>query len=112
MEHFIVSARKYRPSTFESVVGQKAITKTLENAIDNNIATLILGFLFLFIQYIEYKSLSFCFSDGIYGSIFYMLTGFHGFHVIIGIIFLSVSLFRLSDYHFSRHHHFGFEASV
>ncbi|HAT64226.1 MAG TPA: DNA polymerase III subunit gamma/tau [Flavobacteriaceae bacterium] len=36
MEHFIVSARKYRPSTFESVVGQKAITKTLENAIDNN----------------------------------------------------------------------------
>ena len=36
MEHFIVSARKYRPATFEDVVGQKAITKTLENAIEHN----------------------------------------------------------------------------
>jgi heme/copper-type cytochrome/quinol oxidase subunit 3 len=76
------------------------------------IATLILGSLFLLIQFIEYKSSTFCFADGIYGSTFFMLTGFHGLHVMVGTILLYISLIRLADYQFSRHHHFGFEASV
>lgn len=83
-----------------------------EKSIDSMIATLILGSLFLLIQFIEYKSSTFCFADGIYGSTFFMLTGFHGLHVMVGTILLYISLIRLSDYQFSRHHHFGFEASV
>jgi len=55
---------------------------------------------------------SFTISDSIYGSVFYMATGFHGLHVIIGTIFLIVSLYRLINYHFTQTHHFGFEAAA
>jgi len=51
-------------------------------------------------------------SDGIYGSTFYMATGFHGFHVLIGTIFLIVCIFRLFNYQFTQQHHFGFEAAA
>ena len=51
-------------------------------------------------------------SDGIYGSCFYMATGFHGFHVIVGTIFLIVCFFRLYLNHFTREHHIGFEAAA
>ena len=51
-------------------------------------------------------------SDCIYGSTFFMATGFHGFHVFIGTCFLTVCLIRLIDHHFTREHHFGFEAAA
>ena len=54
----------------------------------------------------------FCLSDGIYGSTFYMATGFHGFHVIVGTIFLIVCLVRLIQYQLTQQHHFGFEAAA
>ena len=76
------------------------------------IATIILALLFTALQAFEYKEASFDISDGIYGSTFYMATGFHGFHVIVGTIFLTVCLFRLIKYHFTRKHHFGFEAAA
>jgi heme/copper-type cytochrome/quinol oxidase subunit 3 len=51
-------------------------------------------------------------SDGIYGSTFYMATGFHGFHVFVGTLFLLVCLIRLLKYQLTQQHHFGFEAAA
>jgi len=51
-------------------------------------------------------------ADGAYGSTFYMATGFHGFHVIIGTLFIAVAFFRILSYHMTDHHHLGFEASI
>nr|YP_009465596.1 cytochrome c oxidase subunit III [Eurydema maracandica]AUZ97277.1 cytochrome c oxidase subunit III [Eurydema maracandica] len=74
--------------------------------------TVMLGIYFTILQAYEYKEASFCISDSIYGSCFYMATGFHGLHVIIGTIFLSVCLMRHIKCHFSSNHHFGFEAAA
>ena len=59
------------------------------------VLTILLGILFSYIQYLEYTESSFNFSSGIYGSIFYILTGFHGIHVIIGTIMLIVGGLRM-----------------
>jgi heme/copper-type cytochrome/quinol oxidase subunit 3 len=64
------------------------------------------------LQAFEYKHAAFTISDGIYGSVFYMATGFHGFHVIVGTLFLIVCFYRLVNYHFTQQHHFGFEAAA
>ena len=81
------------------------------------IATIVLGLFFTSLQAIEYyEALSlgmFKFSGGgIYGSSFFMATGFHGLHVIIGTIFLIVCLFRALAGHFTAERHFGFEAAA
>ncbi len=76
------------------------------------ILTIIFAVIFTALQVFEYNEASFNISDGIYGSTFYMATGFHGFHVIIGTLFLTVCLFRLIKYHFTTTHHFGFEAAA
>lgn len=73
---------------------------------------IIWAHLFTFCQYTEYINSSFTISDSIYGSCFYMTTGFHGFHVIVGTLFLIVCLFRLIDDHFTREHHLGFESAA
>ena len=54
----------------------------------------------------------FAFGDGIYSSTFFMATGFHGFHVLVGTIFLIVILFRTMAGHFKPEQHFGFEAAA
>jgi len=74
--------------------------------------TVLLGATFTGFQAYEYIHAPFGFTSGIYGSTFYMATGFHGFHVIIGTIFLSVCLARLYKGHFTPDHHFGFEAAA
>lgn len=71
--------------------------------------TVILGFSFSGLQAIEYMHAPFGFKDGKFASLFYMLTGFHGFHVIIGTIFLAICYFRAKKNHFSEKHHLGFE---
>ncbi|CAM9258481.1 unnamed protein product [Discosporangium mesarthrocarpum] len=76
------------------------------------IITLILALSFTALQAMEYLEAPFSMSDGVYGSCFYLATGFHGFHVIIGTIFLTICSIRLYNYHFSREHHFGFEAAA
>ncbi|MDD7911297.1 cytochrome c oxidase subunit 3 [Pseudovibrio exalbescens] len=76
------------------------------------IATVTLGLLFTTLQAYEYSHAAFGFSDNIYGATFYMATGFHGFHVIVGTIFLAVCLFRALAGHFSAKKHFGFEAAA
>ena len=81
-------------------------------AIYGLILTVFLAILFTILQGYEYKEASFDISDGIYGSSFFMATGFHGFHVLIGTTFLIVCLYRLIKYHFTKKHHFGFEAAA
>jgi len=76
------------------------------------ILTVILGVYFTLLQAIEYWEATFSISDSVYGSTFFLATGFHGFHVIIGTSFLIVCLTRQIRYHFSSKHHFGFEAAA
>jgi heme/copper-type cytochrome/quinol oxidase subunit 3 len=76
------------------------------------ILTVVLAIIFTGLQAFEYISANFTITDGIYGSTFFMATGFHGFHVFIGTCFLSVCLVRLCLNHFSVQHHFGFEAAA
>ena len=75
-------------------------------------STIGLAVIFTLLQAVEYNTAPFNISDGIYGSVFYMATGFHGFHVIIGTSFLIVCLVRLINFEFSTRHHFGFEAAA
>jgi len=72
--------------------------------------TVVLGILFLGLQIHEYGEAAFTIRDGIYGATFYMLTGFHGFHVLLGTIMLSVILLRSLAGHFTAERHFAFEA--
>jgi cytochrome c oxidase subunit 3 len=76
--------------------------------------TVMLGGLFLFFQAEEYihayKELNLTLGSGIYGSTFFMLTGFHGAHVTLGTIMLAIIWFRCLAGHFSRDNHFAFEA--
>jgi len=74
--------------------------------------TIFLGLLFSSIQAYEYAEAPFPFAGLNYGTAFYMATGFHGFHVIVGTIFLAVCLARTYKGHFTPQQHFGFEAAA
>ena len=78
--------------------------------------TVGLGFLFVTLQAVEYihafEDLNLTLSSGVYGSTFFMLTGFHGLHVTIGAILLTVVLFRCIAGHFTPQRHFAFEAAA
>lgn len=74
--------------------------------------TVLLGVYFTFIQGYEYIESPFTIADAVYGSTFFIATGFHGLHVLIGTTFLIVCLARHINYHFSKTHHFGFEAAA
>ena len=74
--------------------------------------TVFLGVCFTALQVYEYGHATFGFTDGIYSSTFYMATGFHGFHVIVGTIFLAVCLVRAMRGDFTPSRHFGFEAAA
>jgi cytochrome c oxidase subunit III len=78
--------------------------------------TVLLGALFMGFQIYEYMhaygEMNLKMTSGIYGSTFYMMTGFHGLHVTIGAIMLLVMLFRVMAGHFTKDHHFAFEAAA
>lgn len=74
--------------------------------------TVILGLYFTALQAFEYLEAPFTIADSVYGSTFFIATGFHGLHVIIGTTFLLTCLLRHLFLHFSSHHHFGFEAAA
>ncbi|MFN4063266.1 cytochrome c oxidase subunit 3 [Azoarcus communis] len=78
--------------------------------------TILLGAIFIGLQAYEYLhayvDLNLRLDSGIYGSTFYLLTGFHGLHVTVGAIMLTVMLFRVFAGHFDAEHHFGFEAAA
>jgi cytochrome c oxidase subunit 3 len=74
--------------------------------------TVTLGIYFTYLQAFEYLETPFRIADRIYGTTFFVATGFHGLHVIIGTTFLLVCLIRTWLHHFSSGHHFGFEAAA
>jgi len=76
------------------------------------IVAVLLGILFTVFQAYEYSHAAFSFSGNIYGATFFMATGFHGFHVIVGTIFLFVCYMRLRAGHFTPEKHVGFEAAA
>lgn len=82
-----------------------------KESINALIATIILAIFFTGLQAFEYNAAPFNISDSVYGSVFYMTTGLHGSHVLIGTIFLVVCLFRHVAHHFTRTHHVGFECA-
>jgi len=73
--------------------------------------TIAAGVLFLGLQLLEYIEAPFTISTSVYGSIFFLTTGFHGFHVIMGLTMIVVCFIRQVFYHFTSHHHIGFEAA-
>lgn len=90
-----------------------------DSAVDNYIVcvisltlTILLGVEFTIWQAYEYIKATFYIYDGVYGSTFYMTTGLHGLHVIIGTLFLVVCLIRLLKLHFISNHHLGYEAAI
>lgn len=87
------------------VDGRRGVTAGLLYAV-------LLGIAFTACQLKEYMNAEFSINDGIYGSIFYLATGFHGIHVLIGTTALIVCLIRHLRYHFCVEHHLGFEFSL
>lgn len=76
------------------------------------VVTVVLGLIFTALQGMEYYEAPFTIADSVYGSTFYVATGFHGLHVIIGTTFLIVSLVRIVEHQLTKHHHNGYEASI
>jgi len=90
---------------------------SLVEGIHNNIIygltlTILLGLYFSALQALEYYEASFTIRDSVYGTTFFVATGFHGLHVIIGTTFLIVCLYRAIEGHYSRNHHIGYEAAI
>jgi len=95
-----------------TIVHSAILINDRKTAILAFLATICLAFLFTSLQVYEYFVAPFDISDGIYGSTFYMSTGFHGVHVLVGTIFIIVCLFRFTAHHFTPQQHFGFEAAA
>lgn len=76
------------------------------------IYTVLLGALFLFLQYNEYYYGEFTISDSVYGSVFYMTTGLHALHVIVGVLFLAIATIRIYLDQYTTEHHLGFEFAI
>ncbi len=83
-----------------------------KSAVEGLVLTVGLGAYFTGLQALEYYEASFRIADGAYGSTFFVATGFHGLHVIVGTVFLIVRAIRLISGHLRANHHFGFEAAA
>nr|YP_010178891.1 cytochrome c oxidase subunit 3 [Saprochaete suaveolens]QUV75108.1 cytochrome c oxidase subunit 3 [Saprochaete suaveolens] len=83
-----------------------------KQATTGTVFTTILAGSFTICQYIEYRTATFTITDGVFGSVFYMGTGFHGIHVIVGGIMLSIALWRIYSYHSTNTHHTGYHTSA
>nr|YP_010429319.1 cytochrome c oxidase subunit III [Glossodoris acosti]USQ67498.1 cytochrome c oxidase subunit 3 [Glossodoris acosti] len=82
------------------------------SALQGLFLTLSLGFYFLWLQYGEYNETAFSMADSVYGSTFFIATGFHGLHVMVGASFLTVCFLRMLAFHFDNNHHLGFIAAA
>nr|YP_009500758.1 cytochrome c oxidase subunit 3 [Trioza urticae]AWU49109.1 cytochrome c oxidase subunit 3 [Trioza urticae] len=97
-----------------------SVTWTHASMISNNfyetkkslLITVSLGIYFSLLQFYEYNSSPFCISDSVYGSTFFITTGFHGIHVLIGTIFLFFMTLRMNKLYFSKTHHLGLEMAI
>ena len=88
------------------------VASSRTNALQALLLTVALGAYFTILQAGEYMDAPFSIADRVYGSTFFVATGFHGLHVLIGSTFLSVCLFRTYISQFRPNHHFGFEAAA
>lgn len=88
------------------------IIRAKKQAVISLIFTIFLALIFTMFQGFEYIDAPFTITDSVFGSCFYMATGFHGFHVIIGTIALLISLLRIVLNHLTATHHFGFESAA
>nr|YP_009469775.1 cytochrome c oxidase subunit III [Eomantis yunnanensis]AVE15776.1 cytochrome c oxidase subunit III [Eomantis yunnanensis] len=83
-----------------------------DQAVQGLFLTVVLGIYFTALQLYEYIEAPFTIADSVFGSSFFLATGFHGLHVIIGTTFLITCLYRMLFMHFTSNHHFGFEAAA
>jgi heme/copper-type cytochrome/quinol oxidase subunit 3 len=81
-------------------------------AMTSLVITLVFATVFTLFQLFEYTNASFSMADGVYGSTFYLLTGLHGFHVIVGTLFLMVALVRIMRHHYTQSAHIGYECAA
>ena len=81
-------------------------------AIYGTILTLIFAIVFTALQYYEYTEAGFTIADSVYGTVFFASTGLHGFHVIVGTIFIGVQFVRLLNHHITTTHHVGLESAI
>lgn len=88
------------------------INNLYSSAVYSIVITVALGVYFLYMQYEEYSESSFSISDGIYGSTFFISTGFHGIHVMVGTSMLFYTLIHMLNAKLTFNHHFMFEASA
>ena len=126
IEPFQVMTPFWLPTINTALLLTSGVTLTIahhaliENKRDTTIKfmwlTVLLGVVFLFVQGYEYahaySDLNLKMTSGVYGSTFYMLTGFHGFHVFLGMLMLLVITLRLQKGHFTADKHFGFEGAA
>lgn len=102
-------------SFFITIAHDELIKTSKEGGVNRNFVfittffTIFFGFFFVLFQFWEYKTAQVSIQDTIFGSLFYLITGFHGLHVIFGILFLTVMITRLNYFQFSPEHHLGFE---
>nr|YP_010271162.1 cytochrome c oxidase subunit III [Tricentrus longivalvulatus]UKB86927.1 cytochrome c oxidase subunit III [Tricentrus longivalvulatus] len=88
------------------------LSMNYSQSIKSMLITISLGIYFSILQLYEYMQAPFCIADSVYGSSFFMSTGFHGIHVLVGSIFILISIIRLKKLHYSNYHHVGFECSA
>ena len=81
-------------------------------AINGTLITIILAVIFTALQGIEYSQAGFTIADSVYGTVFFASTGLHGFHVIVGTIFIGVQFIRILNHHITTSHHVGLESSI
>jgi len=103
----LLSSGAYITLAHHSLIGR--IRKT---SLDGSFVTLILAILFTLYQGIEYSEASFSFSDSVFGTVFFASTGLHGFHVIVGTLFLMYGIARIYSYHATSSHHVGLESAI
>nr|YP_009733500.1 cytochrome c oxidase subunit III [Iassus dorsalis]QHV34338.1 cytochrome c oxidase subunit III [Iassus dorsalis] len=88
------------------------LLKKFNQTLKSMLLTIMLGIYFTMLQLYEYMESSFTIADSVFGSTFFMMTGFHGIHVLVGTIFILVSTMRMKKLHFSQNHMIGFEAAA
>lgn len=88
------------------------VDRAIDWANSGSVATIIMAIFFTFLQVMEYFGVSYTITDSVYGSTFYMGTGFHGLHVIIGTVFLLVGALRIYSYQVTNTHHVGVESGI